>query len=193
MLLSETGKPAEALAAYEQARAIRERLARENPTVTQFQSDLATSHDNIGMLLRETGKPAEALAAYEQARAIQERLARENPTVTQFQSDLAVSHNNIGMLLSDTGKPAEALAAYEQARAIQERLARENPTVTQFQSDLAASPQQHRHVLRRKPASRPKHWRPTSRRGRSRSGWRGSILNRQTTPADWAERLTIWR
>ena len=57
-LLQETGKPAEALAAYEQARAIQERLARENPTVTKFQSDLATSHNNIGDLLSETGKPA---------------------------------------------------------------------------------------------------------------------------------------
>ena len=139
MVLSETGKPAEALAAYEQARAIRERLARENPTVTEFQHDLAKSHNNIGVLLSATGKPAEALAAYEQARAIEERLARENPTVTQFQSDLAGSHNNIGMVLSDIGKPAEAIAAYEQARAIFERLARENPTVTEFQSDLAAS------------------------------------------------------
>ena len=111
-MLGETGKPAEALAASEQARAIQERLARENPTVTQFQCDLANSHNNIGKLLSETGKPAEALAAHEQARAICERLVRDNPTVTEFQSELAASHNNIGILLRETGKPAEALAAH---------------------------------------------------------------------------------
>ena len=98
-----TGRPAEALASYEQARAIRERLARENPSVTEFQSDLAGSHNNIGVLQDETGRPAEALASYEQARAIRERLVRENPSVTEFQSDLATSHNNIGILQGATG------------------------------------------------------------------------------------------
>jgi eukaryotic-like serine/threonine-protein kinase len=138
-LTREIGDQENALGAYQEARAIHERLARENPTVTRFQIKLAGSHNDIGNLLRVTGKPVEALAAYEQARVIRERLARESPTVSAFQSDLAGSHINIGNLLGDSGKPAEALAAYEQARAIQERLARENPTVTEFQSELAKS------------------------------------------------------
>ena len=62
------------------------RLARENPTVTEFQSELAESHINIGILLRETGKPAEALAALEQARVILERLAREHPESPDYAS-----------------------------------------------------------------------------------------------------------
>ena len=40
--------------------AIQERLAQENPTVTEYQSDLAGSHNNIGNLYADTGKPAEA-------------------------------------------------------------------------------------------------------------------------------------
>ena len=90
LLLSQTGKPAEALVAYEKALAIRQKLADANPAVTEFQSDLAWSHNNIGTLLSQTGKPAEALAAYRKALAIRQKLADANPAVTQFQSDLAV-------------------------------------------------------------------------------------------------------
>jgi tetratricopeptide (TPR) repeat protein len=121
---------------YEQARAIRQRLAQDHPTVTAFQSGLANSHNNIGFLLSATGKPSEALAAYEQARAIFDRLARDNPTVTEFQSGLANSHNSIGTLLRATGKPIEAPAAYEQARTIQEQLARDHPESPDYASDL---------------------------------------------------------
>ena len=43
------------------ALAIQQKLADDNPAVTDFQSDLANTHDNIGFLLAETGKPVEAL------------------------------------------------------------------------------------------------------------------------------------
>ena len=55
------------------ALAIRQKLADANPTVTDFQSDLASSHNNIGILLNATGKPAEALKAYEAALAIRRK------------------------------------------------------------------------------------------------------------------------
>ena len=62
-LTDEIGDKQDALRAFEESLAIRERLARENPSVTEFQSDLAMSHSNIGILQRETGRPAEALAS----------------------------------------------------------------------------------------------------------------------------------
>ena len=96
-----TGKRAEALAAYEKARAIQERLARQNSTVSAFQNELARSHNNIGRLLRETGKSAESLAAYEKARAIQERLARVHPESSDFASNLGGTLNNLGTVGSD--------------------------------------------------------------------------------------------
>jgi len=138
-LTAEIGDKQDALRAFEEARAILERLARENPSVTLFQRDLAMSQGSIGNLQSATGRPAEALASYDQARAILERLTRENPSVTRFQRDLAATHDNIGILQRETGRPAEALASYEQARAIDVRLTRENPSVTQFQSALAKS------------------------------------------------------
>ena len=64
VLFSGKGKPAEALASHGKALAIRQMLADANPAVTDFQSDLAKSQNEIGSVLWETGKPDEALASY---------------------------------------------------------------------------------------------------------------------------------
>ena len=66
----ETGKPAEAEAEYRKALAIYQKLADDNPAVTEFRSRLADSHNNLGWLLSNTGKPAEAEAEYRKALAI---------------------------------------------------------------------------------------------------------------------------
>ena len=130
------GRPAEALASHEQARAIFERLAHDNPSVTNFQRYLAGSHLNIGLLQSQTRRPAEALASFEKARAIFQRLARENPSVIDFQRDLASIHNNIGGLQIGTGELAGAIQSFEQARPILEKLAAEHPESAEFASDL---------------------------------------------------------
>jgi tetratricopeptide (TPR) repeat protein len=111
--------------------------AGDNPSVTKFQSDLALSHNNIGILQGETGHPDQALESFNNALAIRERLARENPTVTEFQNLLAGSHLNIGNFQKVTGHPDQALESYGKALAISERLARDNPSVTEFQGALA--------------------------------------------------------
>ena len=54
-LFVETGKPAAALASFEQALAIWQKLVDADPDVTQFQSDLATGYVGIGSLLDQTG------------------------------------------------------------------------------------------------------------------------------------------
>ena len=118
----ETGRPSEALAAWEKARAIQQKLADANPNVTQFQSDLARIHNNIGRRFSQTGKPAEALAALEKGRAIRQALADANPRVTLFQRDLAISLSGIGELRQAEGHAAEAAEAYRKALAILERI-----------------------------------------------------------------------
>ena len=129
----------DAVTAYKEALALYDRLARENPSVTQHQRNVAAIHNDMGMVYRETGRLAEALTAYQKALEIWEPLVRENPTVTQYQRDLAVSYRSIGNLYSHTGKPTEALTAHQKALEIEERLARENPNVTEYQSRVAMS------------------------------------------------------
>ena len=86
----QTGKPAEALAAYSKALAILQKLADANPAVTEFQSDLAESHHNIGRMLCRMGKPAEALAAYQQGAGHPAEAGRRQPRLSPtIQSDLA--------------------------------------------------------------------------------------------------------
>jgi serine/threonine-protein kinase len=128
-----------ALASYERARAISQKLAEANPSSAQFQSDLAQSYNDIGFLQQEAGNLEAALASLEQARAILQRLANANPAVTKFEGDLAQDHQVIGSILDQTGHPSEAMASYERARAILEPLAAQYPTVTLFQNRLAMS------------------------------------------------------
>jgi tetratricopeptide (TPR) repeat protein len=138
-VLSDTGKPGEALKAYEQARDILRKVAEANPADTEVPRDLAGCYENIGVLLWKTGKPADALQAYEKAQNTYKKLAQGNPAVTKFQDDLAKSYGHIALLLADTGKPGEALQAYEKELDIRRKLVKANPAVTNLQSSLAAT------------------------------------------------------
>jgi tetratricopeptide (TPR) repeat protein len=118
--------------------AIQQKLADANPADTQFQSDLADSHNCIGVVLTRMGKLEEALEPYRKALDIREKLADANPA-TQFQSDLAESYTNIGDVLGRMGKWKEALAPLRTASAIYQKLADANPAVTASQRLLGAS------------------------------------------------------
>ncbi len=118
----ETGKPDEAIASERRALAIFQKLADENPAVTECQRSLAMTHGNIGMLQKETDKNSESLESYRRALAIFQKLVDDNPAATEFQSDLANIHNESGDLLRLNGKPREARASYEAGLAIIEGL-----------------------------------------------------------------------
>jgi serine/threonine-protein kinase len=136
---AEIGSIPDAIRSCAEAIAIWERLARENPAITDFQRDLANSHDHLAKLLSQTGHPDEAIESQQRALAILQRLARDHPTVTDLQRDLANSHSHLGVLLGETGHPNEAIESQQRALAILQRLARDHPTVTDLQRDLARS------------------------------------------------------
>ena len=96
-ITDEIGDVQDALLACEESLAIREQLVRENPSVTQFQSDLARTHSKIGRLQSEIGRQAEAMASFEKVRPIRERLACENPKSSDFA-------NRMGMTLDIMGE-----------------------------------------------------------------------------------------
>ncbi len=78
-VLSDMGRFEEALRAPEHARVIYERLARENPSVTEFKSRLAMCFNNIGNEYYHLGQAAEALASLEQSCDIEDRLRAQTP------------------------------------------------------------------------------------------------------------------
>jgi tetratricopeptide (TPR) repeat protein len=137
LLLWETGKPAEALAMFQSARAILQKLAKEFPAITDFQFDLAASHENIGCVLFEMGQPTEGLASLRAGRAILWKLADDNLSDTTFQVYLAEGHLEIGRRLDSTGQPAEGLASLQEALAIFQKAVAARPTVHRFRWFLA--------------------------------------------------------
>ena len=109
------GKPAEAEGEVRKSIAIYQKLAADNPAVTDFHSLLASSHFNLGSLLRETGKTTNAVAEHRRALEIYQKLAADNPAVTDFHDFLARSRWNLGVLLKETGKPADAVGEHRRA------------------------------------------------------------------------------
>jgi tetratricopeptide (TPR) repeat protein len=136
-LLSELGRPTEALEVLKRSIAVREPLFRENPGVALYRGDLARSQSAIGSALVKAGQHSDALASLERARVAFEAMARDNPDLTYVGDDLAACHTSIGDALRATGRLDEALAAYERAMAIREPLAGANPDFVQYQLELS--------------------------------------------------------
>jgi tetratricopeptide (TPR) repeat protein len=131
----ETGRPAEALAAYQKARAIYQKLADANPAVSDLQLGLAGFDDHIGIVLAMT-KPEEALAAFERGRAIYQKLADASPSVTEFQLKLAISQSNIGEFYTRHKQVTEAVGPLDQSVALMQRLADKSPDNPEYKSYL---------------------------------------------------------
>jgi hypothetical protein len=107
-VLEETGKPAEAEAEHRAAISIRQKLADNNPAVTEFRNWLAQSHDNLGWLLSGTGKPAEAEAEYRRALEFFGKLSTDNPKVAAYRDEEANTGNNLSVVRRRLGRPADA-------------------------------------------------------------------------------------
>ncbi|MFO0889983.1 MAG: tetratricopeptide repeat protein [Isosphaeraceae bacterium] len=138
LMLSETGRSGEALASHERAREIFERLARDHPAVSRFQSELASSYGNIGNLLREADRPGEALVSYERAREIFERLARDHPEARDYASSLGGILNNLATIDLDARRFAEAGERLRDAIAWQKQALAACPGHPQYRQFLAS-------------------------------------------------------
>ena len=136
-LLNQTGKSAEAIAHYEEARDLIEGLPLSGPGTDKRRALLGSVYSGLGFALAPTGKSAGAMAAYQRSVGILTRLADDRPAVSDFRSRLANTHNNIGGLQSQTGKPLEAIESYRRALAVRQTLADDNPAVTEFRFQLA--------------------------------------------------------
>lgn len=102
------GMYGQALAAAEQAVAIRRRLAAEDAAA--YEPDLAASNH-----LAQVGRRGEALASEEEAVAIRRRMAGENEAA--YGGDLARSLSNLGIHLAKVGRADEARAVAGEAAA----------------------------------------------------------------------------
>jgi serine/threonine-protein kinase len=134
------GRTAEALASFQEGRAVIERAAAAELGATSHRKLLAHLMVHVGSLLFANGQPAAAEAEYRTALALQQKLADDSPAVIEFRIRLADTHANLGFQLRDaTGRPEEALDEYRAEHAILQKLADDNPAVADFRSRLAGS------------------------------------------------------
>ena len=133
VLLSQAGRPHQALPPAQEAVEIRRELAAARPD--RYRPDLAASLSNLGIWFSELGRPAEALPPAQEAVAAYRELAAASPD--RYRPDLATSLANLGIWFSELGRPAEALPPAQEAVAIYRELAAASPD--RYRPDLAAS------------------------------------------------------
>jgi tetratricopeptide (TPR) repeat protein len=122
-----------ALQAYEEALAIRRKLAADNPQA--YLPTVAETLNNLGNVYRKQNDAGKALQAYEEALAISRKLAAENPQA--YLPDVARTLNNLGIVYDEQNDYGKALQAYEEALAIRRKLAADNPQA--YLPDVAAT------------------------------------------------------
>jgi tetratricopeptide (TPR) repeat protein len=136
-------------AEYRKALAVQQKLADENPAVTQFRNSLALTHNNLGWLLYQTGKTVEAEAEYRKALAVQQKLADDNPSIPLFRRNLANSLLGIGWQLAQAGKTEEAIGYYTREEAIRLKIAEASSATLESRDYLANCQTNMADVLRR--------------------------------------------
>jgi tetratricopeptide (TPR) repeat protein len=131
------GNPAEAHATFLKAQRIWEKLVKENPTVTGFQSDLASICNILGILDNYMGKPADAAREYEKACQLWENLVQANVASPETRDGLATGLDNLGEAYLALNRRQEAEKAKRKGIALQEKLTAEFPAVPAYRRDLA--------------------------------------------------------
>ena len=123
---------------YRKALAIRQKLADDNPAVTEFRNALADCHSNLGCILPQTGKPAAAESEHQKALAI-----RRKPLAEAGAGKSGVAEGN----RREPDQPRRRrhgggslrhgdFARYRESLAIHERLAHDHPTITAYRKEL---------------------------------------------------------
>jgi tetratricopeptide (TPR) repeat protein len=128
-----------ALASYQAALALDERLVQGDPAHGEWQRNLSLSQERLGKVYMLQGDATAALMAYEASLAIRDRLVQRDPANGQWQRDRAVSLEQLGDGRMAKGERASAMAAYEASLAIRDHLVQRDPTNTLWQRDRAVA------------------------------------------------------
>ena len=122
------GNLPEALKAYRDGLAIRERLSRADPGNARWQRDLSVSHFSLAETCKAAGHGAQAMSYYRIALEGFEKLAALDPSNAQWQRDCATAQARLTAAQSQltwstswTGCIAQADAAREAGDAVAER------------------------------------------------------------------------
>jgi serine/threonine protein kinase len=129
----------EALADYQQARAIFARLADSHPDRPDFRRLLGQSHSSVGNIFMELGRFSEAESAFRESCNVLRALAEENPSEPKNALNLADSASNLGIALFQQGQPQQAEAAFREVLHTQQNLAERFPAEPEYRQRLAGT------------------------------------------------------
>jgi len=125
-----------AIAAYQEAREIQERLFKDYPTSIADQSSLVNTLINTAQAYRWHKDYAEALPASEESIVLLEKLVGTNPQGINELNTLGVAYAEKGRVLVALKRSDEAVAPYEKAVASHKRLVRLAPSIERYQQEL---------------------------------------------------------
>jgi tetratricopeptide (TPR) repeat protein len=114
-----------------------ERLAREYPTVTGFQSDLASFYWRIGDYHWYRAENAQALPALQNACEIWEQLVRQNRNEPEYRANLAECLDHVGKVSWELGRGVDLDTTYWRSVVIREKLVAELPDYPDYRAGLA--------------------------------------------------------
>jgi serine/threonine protein kinase len=144
-IINEIGSKTDALASYERARTLFEKLVGENkhdpPIQTQLLLDLALVHISIGGLHKEMRHMPQALQSYRQARTIYEDLAVKEPHNEISLDGLAGIYVHIANVFQEDGSApmAEIMDLYQKAAETFQKLVDQFPEVHSYSYRLATT------------------------------------------------------
>ena len=118
IFLENLGRFPEALAAFQTAAAMREKLLAEDPTSAKNHRNTASSEINIGNVLAEMNDARGALLHQRRALAMFESLSKDDPGNMQLRQDRAGVWGNIGALLTSLGDEDEAERSLQEALSL---------------------------------------------------------------------------
>jgi tetratricopeptide (TPR) repeat protein len=131
------GDLAGAKARYEEALAIRRKLAEDNPISAVAQRDLSLSLEKLGNVTVAAGDLSGAKARHEESLTIVRRLAKDNPTSAVAQRDLSIILAKLGDVAVAACDLPGAKARYEEGLDNLRKLVQDTPTSTEAQRDLS--------------------------------------------------------
>ena len=123
----------------EQARAVYQQLAVDDPKNPQHIYKLAIVHGSLGNLAHQSGNPTQAIEFSKRSRDLFEQVALAHPDVPNYTAKVASANGNISVMLHRSGKTPEAVAAVEKSQEAFLKLSEKFPDVPEYTSGVARS------------------------------------------------------
>jgi serine/threonine-protein kinase len=137
-LITDTvGSKSEALAEYEEARALYEQLVTETPDDRKLLDRLARTCNNLAIVQGALGRYADAVASQRRALALRRQLVGSNPDPAT-RNEVARDILNLATLQSRLGQFGNARRSHEQALELQQRLVQEHPEPAEYRRTLGS-------------------------------------------------------